>query len=248
MNDWLLSVVIPAYNEENRIGSTLDRIVSYLQSRSLGFELLVVDDGSQDRTSEIAQEFADRHQLQSQIRVSRCEHNRGKGHAVRQGMLLAKGAYALVTDADLSTPIEEMPKLEDEVIHGSCEIAFGSRDIEGSQVEVHQSWVRETGGKIFNRVVRLVTRLPYRDTQCGFKLFQMNRCKTIFQTQTVGDFGFDVEILYIANKWGFRMKEVPVVWRHQEGSRVHLLSDGVAMLWDLVKIRWNDWCGRYEAT
>ena len=94
----------------------------------------------------------------------------------------------------------------------------------------------------------LVTRLPYRDTQCGFKLFQMNRCKTIFQKQTIGDFGFDVEILYIANKWGLRMKEVPVVWRHQEDSRVHLLRDAVAMLWDLVKIRWNDWRGRYEST
>lgn len=246
MNNLLLSVIIPAYNEEDRIGSTLGQIVSYLQSRNLNFELLVIDDGSQDQTSTIVRQFSTRKNLQSQVHVNRYSRNRGKGYAVRHGMLLSKGDYALLTDADLSTPIEEISKLEKEVIHGSADIAFGSRDIEGSRIEVHQSWIRETGGKIFNRIMRLIVRLPFRDTQCGFKLFQMNHCKTIFQKQSIEGFGFDVEILYIARKWGMKIKEVPVVWKHQEGSQVHLPLDAITMLWDLFKIKWADWQDQYE--
>jgi dolichyl-phosphate beta-glucosyltransferase len=246
MNNLLLSIVIPAYNEESRIRSTLSRIVSYLRSRDLSFEIVVVDDGSQDRTVEITEDFAERENLQSQVRVCRNDHNRGKGHSVRQGMLKAVGTYALVTDADLSAPIGEMPKLEVEVINGSCDIAFGSRDIEGSQVEVHQSWLRETGGKTFNRIMRLVTGLSFHDTQCGFKLFRMSSCRGLFDRLTVEDFGFDVEVLYIAKRWGLTMKEVPIIWRHKPGSKVHLGRDALAMFWDLFKIRWNDWRGRYE--
>ena len=245
MNDFSLSVVIPAYNEEQRIGSTLERILRYLSSRGRSFELLVVDDGSQDRTCEIAQEFGSGGDPQWSLRLFRNHQNRGKGYSVRRGMLEAQGAYTLLTDADLSSPIEEIAKLEKEVIEGRCDIAFGSRDMEGSQIEVRQPWLRETSGKIFNRLVRLSTGLSYSDTQCGFKLFKMSRCKNLFRKQTIDGFSFDVEVLYIARKWGLTLKEIPVVWRHAPGSRVRFAPDAFRMLWDLVGIRWKDVRGKY---
>lgn len=248
MTDVFLSIIIPAYNEEQHIGSTLESLVLYLRSRGLSFELLVVDDGSDDRTFEIARDFTTKRDPKSQVWVYRNDRNRGKGYSVRRGMLEAQGSYTLMTDADLSSPIEEMRKLEREVIGGSCDIAFGSRDLEGSQVEIHQPWIRETSGKIFNRLVRLFTGLPYQDTQCGFKLFKMSRCRSLFGQQSIEDFGFDVEILYIARKWGLSMKEVPVIWRHAAGSKVRFVPDAPAMFWDLFRIRWNDLRGRYERT
>ena len=241
-----LSVVIPAYNEEQRIGSTLEGIARYLRSRGRSFEILVVDDGSQDRTGEITQEFGTRGDPEGRVRLLCNDRNRGKGYSVRRGMLETQGAYSLLTDADLSSPIEEISKLEREVIDGPCHIAFGSRDMEGSQIEVRQPWFRETSGKIFNRLVRLSTGLPYADTQCGFKLFNMSRCKDLFQKQTIDGFGFDVEILYMAHKWGLTLKEVPVVWRHVPGSRVRFAPDAFRMAWDLVGIRWKDFRGRYR--
>ncbi len=245
MNHPSLSVVIPAYNEEQRIGSTLERISVYLRSRSRSFEILVVDDGSQDRTGEITQELGTRDDPEGTVRLLRNDRNRGKGYSVRRGMLEAQGAYSLLTDADLSSPIEEISKLEREVIDGSCHIAFGSRDMEESQIEVRQTWFRETSGKIFNRLVRLSTGLPYADTQCGFKLFNMGRCQDLFRKQTIDGFGFDVEILYMAHKWGLTLKEVPVVWRHVPGSSVRFAPDAGRMAWDLVGIRWKDFRGRY---
>lgn len=247
MNDWFLSVVIPAYNEEKRIGSTLENITSYLGSRGLPFEVLVVDDGSEDGTAEITERFATRGDVASSVRLCRNDRNRGKGYSVRAGMLAASGKYALLTDADLSSPIEEMPKLETAVIEGDFDLAFGSRDVEGSLVEIHQPWLRETGGKSFNRLMRLATGLPYRDTQCGFKLFKMSCCRVLFEKQTIEEFGFDVEILYLAKRMGLRAKEVPVVWRHREGSKVRLGRDALSMIGDLFKIRWNDWRGRYRS-
>ncbi len=246
MNQFSLSVVIPAYNEEQRIGSTLERIDRYLRSRGRSFEILVVDDGSQDRTCEIAQEFGTRDHPETRVRLLCNDRNRGKGYSVRRGMLETQGAYSLLTDADLSSPIEEISKLEREVMDGGCHIAFGSRDMEESQIEVRQPWFRETSGKIFNRLVRLSTGLPYADTQCGFKLFKMNRCQSLFRKQTIDGFGFDVEILYMAHKWGLTLREVPVVWRHVPGSRVRFAPDAGRMAWYLVGIRWKDMRGQYE--
>lgn len=242
----LLSVVIPAYNEEARLGPTLERILSYLTSRHLPAEILVVDDGSRDATAQVAAAAAARPSGCCTTRLLCNERNRGKGYSVRRGMLEAQGSYALLTDADLSAPIEEMPKLERYVMEGPFDIAMGSRDVEGSQVEVHQSRLREGSGKIYNRLMRLVTGLPYGDTQCGFKLFDMRRCRDIFRKQRIEDFGFDVEIIYLARKWGLSVKEVPVVWRHVPGSRVRFVPDAVQMALDLVRIRRNDRAGRYE--
>jgi len=246
MNPPTLSIIIPVYNEEDRIGSTLERITRYLGSRKLPFELLIVDDGSTDRTSEMVHSFAGQENLPGPIYIHRNETNRGKGYSVRRGMLAARGDFALFTDADLSAPIEELSKLEKEVVEGGGDIAFGSRDVKGSDVQVHQPWWRESSGKIFNRFVRLLTGLPYRDTQCGFKLFRMSRCHGLFVRQTIFDFGFDVELLYLARKWGLTMKEVPVVWRHSPGSKVQFVPHALGMLVDLLKIRVNDVRGKYS--
>jgi dolichyl-phosphate beta-glucosyltransferase len=245
MNDLFLSVVIPAYNEEQRLGSSLERILHYLKPGGQPFELVVVDDGSQDRTSQIAQEFSARGDPEWSLRLFVNDRNRGKGYSVRRGMLEAQGAYALLTDADLSSPIEEISKLEKEVVDGNCDIAFGSRDLKESDVQVRQSWFRENSGKIFNRMVRLSTGLPFADTQCGFKLFKMSSCQDLFRKQTIEGLSFDVEILYMARKRGLALKEVPVVWRHSEGSRVRFAPDAFQMAWDLCKIRWNDVRERY---
>jgi dolichyl-phosphate beta-glucosyltransferase len=246
MNPPTLSSVIPAYNEENRIGPTLERITRYLGSRNVSFELLIVDDGSTDGTSERIDQFARQANLPGRVHIHRNDTNRGKGYSVRHGMLEAQGDFALFTDADLSAPIEELAKLEKEVIEGGGDIAFGSRDVQGSDVQVHQPWWRETSGKIFNQCVRLLTGLPYRDTQCGFKLFRLSRCTALFEQQTLFDFGFDVELLYVARKWGLAIKEVPVVWRHSPDSKVQFVPHALGMLVDLFKIRWNDVRGRYE--
>ena len=247
MNNCFVSVVIPAYNEETRIGPTLENIASYLGSRSLLFEVLVIDDGSEDRTAEITETFATRGDPECPVRLYRNDRNRGKGHSVRAGMLASKGKYALLTDADLSSPIEEMPKLERAVIEGNFDLALGSRGVEGSLVEIHQPWIREIGGKAFNQLMRLVTGLPYLDTQCGFKLLKMSCCRDLFERQTIEDFGFDVEILYLAKKMGLRAKEVPVVWRHREGSKVRLGRDALSTIRGLFRIRWNDWRGHYKS-
>ena len=245
MSNVVLTVVVPAYNEEHRIGPTLEQLLGYLKSRDFPFELLVVDDCSSDRTHDIAVEFTRRIEPGFQVRVFRNEQNRGKGYSVRRGMLEARGYYALMTDADLSSPIEELPKLEEEVRAGSCDIAVGSRDVPGSEVEIHQSRFRETSGKIFNHVVRMVTPLSFRDTQCGFKLFNMTRCRPLFEHQTIDTFAFDVEILYIAHKWGLHSSEVPVRWRHSPGSRVRFVPDAFQMFMDVCRIRWNDVRGKY---
>ena len=246
MTDPLLSVVIPAYNEEDRLASSLEQIISYLERRPHPFELIVVDDGSVDGTFRIGDLFSERRKDNWSLRVLHNETNRGKGYSVRRGMLDARGAYALFSDADLSTPIQEISKLEAAMVEGPFQVAFGSRDVEGSQVEVHQPRLREAGGRLFNRIMRSTIGLPFRDTQCGFKLFQMDSCRDIFAKQRLENFGFDAEVLYLAGKWGFRMKEVPVVWRHDAGSKVHFMADGLALLWSLLEIRWNDHCGRYD--
>lgn len=241
----VLSVVIPAYNEGHRLRSTLDEILSYLASCPFSAEILLVDDGSHDGTSELVRVYADK-EKRAQVRLVRNGQNLGKGYSVRRGMLASHGSYALLTDADLSAPIREMPVLEREVMEGPCQIAIGSRDVEGSRIEIRQPRVRESGGKIFNSLVRLLTGLPYRDTQCGFKLFEMSRCRDLFRKQTIEGFGFDVELLYVARKWRLSVKEVPVLWRHSSDTKVRLLSDPPRMLLDLCRIRWNDRKGLYD--
>lgn len=230
------SVVIPAFNEAHRIGDTLATVLAYLRSESPGGELIVVDDGSSDATSAIAREAFSKNDG-VETRLIQHSPNRGKGAAVRDGMLAAKHAIALFSDADLSTPIEETPKLIEPITRGEVDIAFGSRALDRRLIGNRQPWRREQGGRVFNAIVRLGTGLPFWDTQCGFKAFRLDVCRPIFEQSRVAGFGFDVEWLFLAQKAGLRMREIPVRWNHHEGSKVHFLHDSIAMLREVISLR-----------
>ncbi len=241
-----LSVVIPAYNEEARLGASLRQILDYLLHREIDYQLVIVDDGSSDATLRVAYDFSRENSLGERFTLIANNANRGKGFSVRRGMLASRGLLALMTDADLSTPIEEFDKLYEEMVRDPCDLAFGSRDLPGSRIELHQSWFRENAGKTFNRMVRILTGLPYNDTQCGFKLFRMAVCRSLFQAQRIENFAFDVELLFVASKWGYVLKEVPVKWHHSPGTKVRFSSDAPRMFLDLFRIRRNYALGLYS--
>jgi dolichyl-phosphate beta-glucosyltransferase len=238
-----LSIVIPAYNEEGRLEPTLDRVYEFLRAKNLKFaELIVVDDGSRDGTAALVERIAREHSL---IRLLRNPGNRGKGYTVRHGMLEARGEWILYTDADLSAPIEEFDKLYDGAQKAGARVAIGSRALDRSLVGVHQSAFRELSGRAFNVLMRVITGLPFRDTQCGFKLFESTAGREIFSRQTLDGFSFDVEDLVISKRLGIRAIEVPVVWNNVEGTKVGMLS-GVQSFADLIGIRWRALTGRYN--
>ena len=238
------SIVIPAFNEAARLPRALEKIRTYLLERGLEAEVLVVDDGSTDATAEIARE-ADLHWPDALrgVRLVSNGANRGKGYSVRHGMLEARGEIALFTDADLSAPIEEFDKLLAAL--GDADVAIGSRAVDRRLISVHQSRLREIAGIIFNRFVRIFTGLPFEDTQCGFKAFVMGRARVIFEQQRIERFGFDPEILFLAQRHGLRCVEVPVRWAHDPATKVDVYSDSVKMFLDLLVIRWNAILGRY---
>ena len=229
-----LSIVIPAYNEEKRLPQTLREVLDWLARGNFSFrEVIVVDDGSRDGTAGVVEEFA---RTDANLRLARNLGNRGKGYAVRHGMLEAKGEWTLYTDADLSTPITEIEKLCRAAREQNAAIAIGSRAVDRSLVEVHQPALRELSGRCFNLVMRAVTGLPFRDTQCGFKLYRADAARQIFSRQKQEGFSFDVEDLLIAKKLGVRAVEVPVRWANVEGTKVRL-SQGIKSFVDLVQIR-----------
>ena len=240
-----LSVVIPAYNEAVRLGNSLRAVVDYLRQSAPEGEVIVVDDGSADRTADLAREvFQDAGTLRTSVISYRS--NLGKGRAVRLGLLAARGEVKLFSDADMSTPITESPKLIEPILGGECDVAFGSRALNRELIGVHQSWRREQGGRIFNLAVRLATGLPFLDTQCGFKAFRMSVCRPLVEAATVDRFGFDVELLYLAFRAGLKLKEVPVRWDHYEGSKVSLFSDSFKMLNEVGLIRQQARRGVYD--
>jgi dolichyl-phosphate beta-glucosyltransferase len=240
-----ISIIVPAYNEQARLPETLRRIEEYFSQSEWAFhEILVVDDGSTDGTLEAARQFAADNRA---IRVLSNPGNRGKGYSVRHGMLEARGEWRLFSDADLSAPIGEIDKLWSAIQRDRAEIAIGSRAIDRSLIGVHQPGVRETAGKVFNLVMRAVTGLPIADTQCGFKLFRGDIANEVFSLQTLERFGFDVEVLYIAHRHGYRIAEVPVRWNHAEGSKVGMMT-GLHAFGELAQVRWNDLRGRYDAS
>lgn len=237
-----LSVIIPAYNEEQRIRDTLHMMQAYLQRQPYTAEIIVVDDGSQDGTASLVRAFDTSPPCISLLQNDR---NRGKGFSVRQGFLHAGGDYLLFSDADLSTPIEAVETLLTE-LQETCDIAIGSRALPGSRVEVHQPWYRENMGRLFNLFVQALAVPGIHDTQCGFKCFRRAAALAICQRMTTERFGFDVEMLYLARRLGYRVREVPVVWRNSPQSRVRVWRDSIAMLNELIQIRWNGVRGRYD--
>jgi glycosyltransferase involved in cell wall biosynthesis len=231
-----LSIVVPAFNEAERLGASLRAIVAYLSQRREENELIVVDDGSDDDTRAVAeQSLADSAAVAT--RVIRYEPNRGKGHAVRMGLMAAQANIVLFSDADLSTPITEAPKLVDPIFNGECDLTFGSRALDRSLIGVHQPWRREQGGRVFNLIVRLATGLPFWDTQCGFKAFRMNVCRPLIEAARIDRFGFDVELIYLAHLAHLRLREVPVRWDHDPGSKVSVMRDSFRMVDEVRRIR-----------
>ena len=239
--DLEISIVIPSYNEELRLPVTLEKIAGYLPSLGGETEILVVDDGSKDRTAEVAESFR---RIFPNLRVISNGENRGKGFSVRHGMLEARGRAVLFTDADLSAPIEEAPKLLEAL--KTYDVAIGSRALDRSLITVHESRFREFAGIVFNTIVRLVLRLPFVDTQCGFKAFRRERCQIIFKQQRIERFGFDPELLYLARHHGLRTVEIPVRWGHSPATKVNMLRDSIQMFFDIFTIRWNSLLGRYR--
>jgi len=236
------SIVIPAYNEAARIMGALEAVLACIRQRGWSAEVIVVDDGSRDKTAEIVQAFAAN---APELRMLQNPGNRGKGYSVRNGVLHSLGEVVMFTDADLSAPIEEADGLL-AAIAGGADIAIGSRWLERTRQSIRQPLYRQFFGRCFNVVTHAVMGLPFADTQCGFKAFTRAAAQTVFQLQTIERWGFDPEILFIALKRGYRVVEVPVSWAHDERTRISYLRDGTRMLQDIAIVRWNALIGRYS--
>lgn len=243
MHEPKYSIVIPAYNESARIEGALAEVIQCACNRQWSFEVLVVDDGSVDDTVEIVQKWM---RSYSMLHLIKNNTNRGKGYSVRNGLLQATGEIVLFTDADLSAPIQEAELLF-EAIEAGADVAIGSRWLDRNRQTRNQPFYRRFFGRCFNAVTRSFMGLPYADTQCGFKAFRRDAAQTVFRLQTIERWGFDPEILFIARKLGYRVREVPVTWGHDERSKVSYLKDGSRMLQDIAVIRFNSLNGKYDA-
>jgi len=242
LKDIAYSIVIPAYNEGTRLGATLEKVLAYVRAQGWNAEVIVVNDGSRDNTADLVREFAAQNPV---LRLVENPGNRGKGYAVRNGMLNARGEIVVFSDADLSSPIEEMPKLLAALAAGA-DIAIGSRWLRAELQTQRQSLLRQLFGRIFNALNRIILGLQFKDTQCGFKAFTRRASQTILPLQRIERWGFDPEILFLARKFGFRVEEVAVHWGHSGDTRIHPLLDGARMFQEMVRIRWYDLTGKYD--
>jgi len=239
MSEPYLSVVIPAYNEGGRIESTLEQVRRYASSQPFPVELIVVDDGSTDHTLKVVAQFPE-------VRVVRNDRNRGKGFTVRHGVLEARGQFILFSDADLSSPIEEAGKLLAAIEAEHADAAIGSRALQRELIGVRQPFYRDFAGRAFNLLVRLLTGLRLRDTQCGFKLFRRDTTRRAFELQRVAGFGFDPELLFLIERLGGKLVEVPVRWNDNPATKVRFLRDAPRMFLDLLALRWRARSGKYS--
>jgi glycosyltransferase involved in cell wall biosynthesis len=237
-----LSIVIPAYNESARIEQTLERVMECVDGQGWDAEVLVVDDGSRDRTVEIVHRWMERF---PRLHLIQNEGNRGKGYSVRNGLLQAAGEVVMFTDADLSAPMEEAERLFAAIADGA-DVAIGSRWMDRTRQTIYQPLYRRFFGRCFNWVTRTIMGLPFKDTQCGFKAFKRSAAQIIFRLQRIERWGFDPEILFIARKLRYSVREVPVTWGHDERSRMSYLKDGMKMLEEMAVIRGNSIVGRYD--
>ncbi len=239
LSDFMISIVIPCYNEEKRIINTLKKTIKYLENKKYNYEIIIVDDFSKDNTIKIIDNLKNK-----KIKILQNEKNYGKGYSIKKGMLNAKYPLVLFMDADLATPIEELDKFTKEI--KNYDILIASRKLNNSNISKKQPFYRQILGKIFLNIVKLFAIKEFKDTQCGFKLFKKDVAKDIFELQTINRFAFDVEILYIALKKNYKIKELPVKWIDQKGSTVNPVKDSISMLKDLLKIRFNDFLGKYK--
>ncbi|MEP7076221.1 MAG: dolichyl-phosphate beta-glucosyltransferase [Acidobacteriota bacterium] len=240
-----VSIIVPAFDEQARLGESLLKIAAYVASNRISAEIVVVDDGSRDSTEKVAIDaLAAEPEIPTQ--VIRYKENRGKGYAVRAGLMAAHSDIALFSDADLSTPIEEMHKLTDPIKAGEFDVTFGSRALDRTLIGTHQPWRREQGGKVVNFIIKTMSGLPFADTQCGFKAFNMRKFGPLLDVMTIDRFGFDVEFLYVANYHDLRLKEIPVRWDNVEGSKVSVVRDTRRMFFELNQIRRNVKRGNYD--
>jgi glycosyltransferase involved in cell wall biosynthesis len=239
------SAVLPAFNEAVRIRDTLLATMAYLEKVSPQSEIIVVNDGSTDRTGDVVRQVFAEHRFRSALLLENFP-NHGKGAAVRKGLLAANWPVAAFFDADLSTPIEELSKIIDPIAAGEVDIAFGSRALDRKLIGRHQPWRREQAGRVFNLIVRLATGLPFWDTQCGFKAFRMQSCRQIIEAAKIDGFGFDVELLLLAQRAGLKLREIPVRWNHYEGSKVHFIHDSLRMLREVMVLRSRLNAGDYD--
>lgn len=237
------SIVIPAFNESERIQGSLEKIVAFLAEQRWQAEILVVNDGSRDDTAAVVRQFMARYPF---IRLIENPGNRGKGYSVRNGMLQATGDIVLFTDADLSAPITEAPKLFSAVENGA-DVAFGSRWLIAKMQTERQSILRQIAGRMYNIFMRVLLGLPYKDTQCGFKVFNRKALEMIFTRQHIERWGFDVELLFLARKFHLNIVEVPVSWAHDDRSKINPVLDGLSMFGEMVSIRLNSMAGKYSA-
>lgn len=237
-----LSIVIPAYNESARIEDALEKVLSCVAEQQWDAEVLVVDDGSKDDTAAIVQRWMNDH---PRLHLIQNPGNKGKGYSVRNGLLQAAGDIVMFTDADLSAPMEEANLLFAALTNGA-DVAIGSRWLDRARQTIHQPLYRQFFGRCFNWITRTVMGLPFKDTQCGFKAFKRPAAQVIFRLQTIERWGFDPEILFIARKLKYVIREVPVTWGHDERTRMSYLKDGMKMLEDMARIRANSIAGRYD--
>ena len=240
-----LSIVIPAFNEEARLGDSVRQILAYLSAENPSAELIIVDDGSSDATAKVAEKVCGEFPS-VKTKVIRYEENRGKGFAVKTGLLAAVGEIALFSDDDLSTPISETPKLVEPIERGEFDVTFGSRALDRRLIGTHQPWRREQGGRVMNLIIKTMSGLKFLDTQCGFKAFNMKKFRPLLELMTIDRFGFDVEFLFVADHHKLRLKEIPVRWNNVEGSKVSVLRDTRRMISELRQIRRNVKQGIYD--
>lgn len=241
-----LSIIIPAYNEQDRIGKTIEETFRYLNARPYRSEVVVVNDGSRDQTREVVEGY--RAEYGERLRILDNPGNRGKGYSVRSGMLAGQGEILLFYDADLATPLSEVEKVLAPIEENRYDVVFGSRALDRSLIGTHQSWFREMIGRVGNLVQFVFTGLRFKDTQCGFKAFRREAAQSVFPLQQIDGFGFDPEILFIARKQGWRLLETPVRWNHVPGSKVHVIGTPLKALMEVMTIRWNDLRGKYKRT